>query len=57
MSDLVALLGTLVDVKGNILVSGVDDAVREVTEEEKALYDDLDFDKVPQIYMEWLVAW
>ena len=39
------------------LVSGVDDAVREVTEEEKALYDDLDFDKVPQIYMEWLVAW
>lgn len=45
MSDLVALLGTLADVKGNILVSGVNEAVREVTEEERALYDGLDFEK------------
>merc|ERR1712168_1767234 len=44
MRDLVGLLSTLVDVKGNILIPGVNDAVAELTEEEKALYDPIDFD-------------
>ena len=46
MSDLVALFSTLVDEKGNILVPGVNDSVRELTPEEEALYANLDFDMV-----------
>ena len=46
MSDLIALMASLVDVKGNILVPGVNDAVKPLSEEEKALYDPIDFDKV-----------
>ena len=46
MSDLVALFSTLVDEKGNILVPGVLDSVRELTPEEEVLYENLDFDKV-----------
>ncbi|CAB3995721.1 RNA-directed DNA polymerase from mobile element jockey, partial [Paramuricea clavata] len=44
MSDLVALFSTLIDEKGNILVPGVNDSVRELTSEEEALYANLDFD-------------
>ncbi|XP_031573362.1 cytosolic non-specific dipeptidase-like isoform X1 [Actinia tenebrosa] len=44
MTDLVSLLDTLVDVKGNILVPGVNDSVAPVTEEEKKSYDPIDFD-------------
>jgi acetylornithine deacetylase/succinyl-diaminopimelate desuccinylase-like protein len=44
MTDLVALLATLVDSKkGQILVPGISDDVRPLTEEEDALYDTLDF--------------
>ena len=46
MRDLVGLLSTLVDVKGKILVPGVYDSVAELTAEEKALYDDIEFDLV-----------
>ena len=46
MADLVALLSTLADVKGNILVPGVNDSVRDLTPEEEKLYENLDFDKV-----------
>ena len=46
MSDVVALLSTLTDEKGKVLIPGVNDSVRELTPEEEALYDDLDFDMV-----------
>ena len=46
MSDLVTLLGSLVDVKGKILVPNIEDEVLELTDEEKKLYENLDFDKV-----------
>jgi hypothetical protein len=46
MSDLVALFSTLVDGKGNILIPGVNDSVRELTPEEEKLYENLDFDMV-----------
>ncbi|XP_028392570.1 cytosolic non-specific dipeptidase-like [Dendronephthya gigantea] len=44
MSDLIALFSTLIDEKGNILIPGVNDSVAELTPEEEALYEGLDFD-------------
>ncbi|KAK7490769.1 hypothetical protein BaRGS_00017998 [Batillaria attramentaria] len=44
MTDLIALMGALVDVKGKILVPGVYDTVKPLTADEKALYDPIDFD-------------
>ena len=46
MSDLIYLMDQLVDLKGNILVPGINDDVATLTEEEKATYTDIDFDKV-----------
>ena len=43
MTDLVSLLGTLVDNKGKILIEGLDKLVAPLTEEEKALYPDIAF--------------
>ncbi|XP_072172211.1 cytosolic non-specific dipeptidase-like [Diadema setosum] len=43
MVDLVALLNSLVDNKGKILVPGVYDSVDALTEEEEALYGPIDF--------------
>ncbi|XP_078254777.1 cytosolic non-specific dipeptidase [Rhinoraja longicauda] len=44
MTDLIYLLGKLVDRKGKILIPGIDKSVAPVTEEEKKLYDKIDFD-------------
>ncbi|XP_072323271.1 cytosolic non-specific dipeptidase-like [Scyliorhinus torazame] len=44
MTDLIYLLGKLVDRKGNILIPGVDEPVAPLTEDEKLLYDKIDFD-------------
>ncbi|XP_041367448.1 cytosolic non-specific dipeptidase-like [Gigantopelta aegis] len=44
MVDLVALLGTLVTNKGKILIPGINELVAKVTEEEKKLYEPIDFD-------------
>jgi len=44
MTDLIKLMGTLVDSSGKILVDGVMDSVQELTPEEEALYDNLTFD-------------
>jgi len=44
MADLVYLLNTLVDVKGNILIDGVNEAVALVTEDEMQSYVTIDFD-------------
>lgn len=44
MTDLVSLMGQLVDNKGRILIPGISDTVREVTDAERALYDPIEFD-------------
>ena len=44
MTDLVRIMGTLVDSNGKILVEGVMDDVKQVTKEEEALYEDIEFD-------------
>ncbi len=46
MSDLVALMSSLVDSKGKLLVPGIYDKVATVTEEEAKLYEPIDFDMV-----------
>ena len=46
MSDLIDVMSKLVDVKGKILIPGVNDTIAELTDEEKKLYDSIDFDKV-----------
>jgi len=43
MTDLIHLMGRLVDVNGNILVPGVDEMVPPADEEEKAIYEKLDY--------------
>lgn len=43
MVDLVGVLGTLVDSKGNILIPGISDSVAELTDEERQKYDPIDF--------------
>lgn len=43
MTDLVSLLGTLVDNKGKILIDGLDKLVAPLTEEEKALFPGIAF--------------
>uniref|UniRef100_A0A6Q2YB33 Cytosolic non-specific dipeptidase n=1 Tax=Esox lucius TaxID=8010 RepID=A0A6Q2YB33_ESOLU len=44
MTDLIALLSTLVDKKGRILVPGMYADVAKVTDEEKKLYEKIEFD-------------
>ena len=46
MSDLVYLLGNLVDLKENILVPDINQDVLPVTDEERETYVDIDFDPV-----------
>jgi len=43
MTDLISILGTLVDNKGNILIEGLGDLVAPLTEEEKALFPGIAF--------------
>ncbi|XP_016003889.2 beta-Ala-His dipeptidase isoform X2 [Rousettus aegyptiacus] len=44
MADLVALLGSLVDASGRILVPGIYDHVAPVTDEEREMYEAIDLD-------------
>jgi len=46
MVDLMYLMSQLVDAQGNIMVPGIADQVKPITEAEKALYTDIDFDPV-----------
>ena len=46
MTDLFNLMSKLTDAKGNILIPGISDLVAPLTEEEKKLYDNIDFDPV-----------
>lgn len=44
MADLIAMMNTLVDKDGNILVEGLMDSVAPLTDEEKAKYETISFD-------------
>ncbi|KAM7321093.1 LOW QUALITY PROTEIN: hypothetical protein ACRRTK_020346 [Alexandromys fortis] len=44
LTDLISLMGCLVDKKGEILISGINEAVAPVTDDECELYDHIDFD-------------
>lgn len=44
MADVVALMNSLTDVRGNILIPGIIDDVAAVTPEEEKLYENIDFD-------------
>ncbi len=44
MADLIYLMNTLIDKEGKILVDGIMDSVAEVTPQELATYDKMDFD-------------
>lgn len=57
MSDLIDIMGKLVDVNGKILIPGVNDAVAELTEEEKLLYGPIDFDAVRYINFSTVKLW
>ena len=46
MVDLVSLFNELVDSKGKILVPGIYDQVAPLTEDEKKIYDSIDFNHV-----------
>ena len=46
MTDLIALLDSLLDKEGRIQVPGLYDSVAELTDSEAALYDSIDFDLV-----------
>ncbi len=43
MTDLVRVLGTLVDTNGQIKIAGINELVAPLTDEEKALYEDISF--------------
>lgn len=44
MSDLLYVLNELVDVKGNILIPGINEGVEPLNEKEVELYDKIEFD-------------
>ena len=44
MTDLIKIMGTLVETDGKILVDGVMDSVKPLTKEEEALYENIEFD-------------
>lgn len=46
MTDLVNLLGSMVDTRGKILIPGLYDSVADLTDEERKQYDSIDFDLV-----------
>ena len=46
MSDLIYLLSQLVDLKGNIIIPDINNDVAPLTDDERATYTDIDFDKV-----------
>lgn len=44
MSDLIYVLSQLVDVKGNILIPGVNEGVEPLSDKEQELYNKIKFD-------------
>ena len=46
MTDLVNVFSSLVDNQGRIKIGGINDSVKELTDEEKAMYNTIQFDLV-----------
>lgn len=46
MLDFIYFLDQLVDFKGNIIINGINDDVFFLTDDERVIYVDIDFDKV-----------
>ncbi|XP_039592805.1 beta-Ala-His dipeptidase [Polypterus senegalus] len=44
MTDLIGLLDTLIDARGRILIPGINEAVAPLTEEERKMYEETEFD-------------
>jgi hypothetical protein len=44
MSDLIFILNQLVDLKGNILIPGINEDIEPLSDKEKELYDKIQFD-------------
>lgn len=44
MPDLLYILNQLVDIKGNILIPGINEGVEPLTQKEKELYEKIEFD-------------
>uniref|UniRef100_A0A8C4TKN9 Carnosine dipeptidase 1 n=1 Tax=Erpetoichthys calabaricus TaxID=27687 RepID=A0A8C4TKN9_ERPCA len=44
MTDLIGLLDALIDARGRILIPGINEAVAPLTEEEKKMYEETEFD-------------
>lgn len=44
MPDLLYVLNQLVDIKGNILIPGINEGVEPLSEKEKELYEKIQFD-------------
>jgi len=55
MSDLVALMGSLVDNKGHILIPHIYDSVQPLTQEESSSYDSIDFDMASAYLLSYLL--
>ena len=51
MNDLVWLMAQLTDVKGNILINGINELVAPLTDDEKMLYNSIDFDMVYNTFL------
>lgn len=51
MTDLIAIMSTLVDNKGRILIEGVYDEVAPLSAEEEALYTNITFDTVRRTFV------
>lgn len=51
MNDLIYLMSTLTDVNGKILAPNACDEVDEVTEEERKMYELIDFDLVSTFHI------
>ena len=57
MTDLITILGSLVDSKGKILIPGINDSVAKLTDDEQKLYEPIDFDIVSYYrYLNYLSA-
>jgi len=56
MSDLIALMGSLVDVKGRIQIPHIYDSVEQLTAQESSAYDAIDFDMASTL-LTYLFVW
>jgi len=51
MSDLIALMGSLVDNKGHILIPHIYDSVQQLTDDELSTYESIDFNMASSLLL------